>query len=208
MVVDTTPEFRLQALATGLRRVDAILFTHSHADHIFGLDDVRRFNFLQNGAVPVYGDEVTLQDVRRIFRYVFVETQEGGGKPRLDLRLAEPRFQVRDLTIETLRVLHGQLPINGYRFGDFAYITDCSSLPEETRQRLRGLKLLVLSALRRSPHPTHFSVEEALAAVRELRPERALFTHIAHDLDHEEVCRELPDGVDLAYDGQVVELDE
>lgn len=207
VVIDTTPEFRLQALNVGLRRLDAVLFTHSHADHIFGLDDVRRFNHLQRAAVAVYAEEGTLEDLRRVYRYVFTETQAGGGKPNLELRPIQPRQQVGSLEVEAVRVMHGQLPILGYRIGRLAYLTDCSGLPAESRDRLRGLDLLVVSALRRKPHPTHFSVSQALEAVEDLRPRRALFTHIAHDLEHEELCRELPDGVDLAYDGQVVEVE-
>ncbi|HEY3284106.1 MAG TPA: MBL fold metallo-hydrolase [Armatimonadota bacterium] len=208
IVVDTTPEFRLQSLAAGIERIDAVLFTHSHADHVFGLDDVRRFNHLQKQEMPVYADERTLEDLRRVYRYVFVDTQAGGGKPQLALNAVRPEFRVGSVPVRSFTVMHGELPIRGYRFGGFAYVTDCSSLPPESKEQLQGLDLLVLTALRRRPHPTHFSVEQALATVEELRPKRALFTHIAHDLEHEELCRELPDGVDLAYDGQIVELDQ
>lgn len=207
VLVDTSPELRLQAIRAGLKRVDAVLFTHAHADHVFGLDDVRRFNDLQGGALPCYGDSTTLRELRRIFRYAFVPTQVGGGKPRLELRrLLRPSFNLHGLEVRPLRVMHGQLPITAYRFGKAAYVTDASFLPEETVAQLQGLDLLILDALRRRPHATHFNLEQALEVVERLAPRRALFTHLCHDLEHESTNAELPDGIRLAYDGLVVEV--
>jgi phosphoribosyl 1,2-cyclic phosphate phosphodiesterase len=207
VLVDTPPELRQQSIRFHLERVDAVLFTHSHADHIFGLDDIRRFNDLQGGEMPCYGSRETLADLERAFRYVFVETQAGGGKPRLTLHAVEAGpFVAAGINVEAIPILHGRLPVFAFRFGAFAYVTDVSEIPPASRERLRGLDTLVLGALRHRPHPTHFSVTQALEAVAELQPRRAFFTHIAHDLEHRETDSALPPGVRLAYDGLLLEL--
>ncbi|MBI3944578.1 MAG: MBL fold metallo-hydrolase [Armatimonadetes bacterium] len=207
VLVDTPPELRLQAIRAGLTRLDAVLFTHSHADHVFGLDDVRRFNDLQGGALPCYANAETLGDLERIFRYVFVPTQRGGGKPRLELRPLDGRFDLFGLAVRPLTVMHGQLPITAYRLGNVAYVTDVSFLPEEAEDALHGLDLLILGALRFRPHSTHFSIPQALEVVARLRPRRALFTHLCHDVDHAAASADLPDGVGLAYDGLSVTVE-
>lgn len=206
ILVDTPPELRLQAVRTGLRRLDAVLFTHAHADHIFGLDDVRRFNDLQRCDIPCYGSADTLRDLRRIFEYAFVPTQIGGGKPRLQLCPLDGPFQLFGLPVLPLTVMHGKLPITAYRFGKVAYVTDVSFIPEESEAQLQGLDLLILDALRYRPHATHFNIEQALAVVERLQPKRTLFTHICHDVEHARASAELPDGVGLAYDGLTVEV--
>ena len=208
VLIDTATELRLQARRMNVRRVDAILFTHAHADHICGLDDVRRFNDLQQSSIPCFGNQATLDALARQFWYAFAQTQLGGGKPRLELVSVSPEapFEVFGLPVIPIPVLHGDLPILGYRLGSFAYITDCSRLPDESLALLADLDLLVLDALRWRPHPTHFSIEEALAVVRAARPRRTLFTHIAHDLDHDATNLALPTDVALAYDGLVVDL--
>lgn len=208
ILVDTSPELRLQAIRAGLKRLDAVLFTHSHADHVFGLDDVRRFNDLQQSTLPCYADEGTLHDLRRIFRYVFVPTQKGGGKPRLELRPLDGRMELFGVPVLPLRVMHGELPITAYRFGRAAYVTDVSLIPDEAAAELQDLDVLILDALRYRPHSTHFNIEQALAQVERLRPRRTLFTHLCHDVEHERTGRELPAGVELAYDGLVVEVYE
>jgi phosphoribosyl 1,2-cyclic phosphate phosphodiesterase len=209
LLIDTAPEFRLQAIRSDLRRVDAVLYTHSHADHIFGLDDLRRFNEMQDGEMPIYGTAATLDDLRRSFRYVFVPTQAGGGKPKLDLRtLVAGSYEIAGLPVEAIQVFHGELEVLAYRFGDFAYVTDVSRIPEASMERLRGLHTLILGALRWEPHPTHFSVEQALEVAAELQPARTFFTHIAHNLGHAEVERGLPPSVRLAYDGLVLNVSE
>jgi phosphoribosyl 1,2-cyclic phosphate phosphodiesterase len=178
------------------------LFTHSHADHIFGLDDIRRFNDLQGGEMPCYGSSETLADIARSFRYVFEETQAGGGKPRLVLHAIEAGpFQAAGVGVEAIPILHGRLPVFAFRFGDFAYVTDASEILSGSRDRLRGLDTLVLGALRH-----HFSVAQALEMVAELQPRRAFFTHIAHDLDHRATEAELPPRVRLGYDGLILEI--
>jgi phosphoribosyl 1,2-cyclic phosphate phosphodiesterase len=205
VLVDTPPELRLQVVRSHVRRVDALLFTHSHADHIFGLDDVRRFNEMQEGELPVFSRPETLADLERAFRYVFVPTQAGGGKPKLALTALEgDRLEWEGLTVEAIPVFHGELEVLAFRFGDFAYVTDTSRIPDESRERLRGLDTLILDALRWEPHPTHFSIEQALEAVRELKPRRAFFTHLAHTVKHSETEARLPEGVRLAYDGLVL----
>jgi phosphoribosyl 1,2-cyclic phosphate phosphodiesterase len=198
---------RAQALAHNLRRVDGILFTHSHADHIMGLDEVRRFNVLQHGPIACFADQRTLGDLRRSFPYVFAPpTGPGGGIPQLaPFRIAGP-FSLGAMEIVPVPLLHGRMPILGFRLGSFAYLTDCSTIPDASWPLLDGVRVLILDALRHKPHPTHFSVSDALGVVARLKPERTYFTHICHDLPHAATCAQLPDGVELAYDGLVLEV--
>jgi phosphoribosyl 1,2-cyclic phosphate phosphodiesterase len=207
LLVDTAPDFRAQALRFGVCRVDAVLFTHPHADHLLGLDDIRRFNTLQGGAIPCYGDPDTIAEVRRVFRYAFEPRQQGGGVPQLELRPVSGPFSAAGTVVTPVPVMHGQLPIYGYRIGTFAYLTDCSAIPAESWPLLDGVRVLVVDALRHRPHPTHFTVAQALDVVARVRPERALLTHIAHDLGHAETSGRLPAGVELSYDGLIVEID-
>ena len=206
VLIDTPPELRVQALANGLRHVDAVFITHTHADHIFGMDDVRRFNDISGAEMPIYGDRRTLKDIRRIFRYIFVKTQQGGGKPRVVLHEVAEDFELFGMRVQSMRVWHGKLAIRAFRFDDFAYVTDVNRIAPRTMARLHDLKLLVLDAVRLEPHATHYGLYEALDVIAKLRPERALITHISHRMDHDTVSRLLPPGVELAYDGQVIEL--
>jgi len=204
LLVDTAPDFRTQALRFGVSRVDAVLFTHPHADHLLGLDEIRRFNTLQGCAIPCYGDPDTIVEVRRVFAYAFDPRQVGGGVPQLELRPVTGPFPVAGTVVTPVPVLHGQLPIYGYRLGSFAYLTDCSAIPDDSWLLLDGVRILVIDALRHKPHPTHFTVAQALDVVARVRPERALLTHIAHDLGHAATSGGLPPGVELAYDGLIV----
>lgn len=209
ILVDTPPELRLQLLASHVTRLDAILYTHSHADHIFGLDDVRSFNMRQKMTMPVYAEPTVERDIRRIYEYIFTVTQEGGGKPQIEINGLEPLrpLVIDGLEILPLRVFHGNLPILAFKFGtSFAYVTDVSRIPDETWPYLKNLDLLILDAVRREPHETHFHLAESLKVVSNLKPKRTLFTHLSHDYDHAAVNRELPPGVELAYDTQVVEV--
>ena len=202
ILVDTSTDLRHQALAHGLSRVDAILYTHSHADHIMGLDDVRRFNVMQQGSIPAFADERTVTDLRRAFSYVFTPPGEkGGGIPQLSLTTITGPFNVGTIGVQPVPIFHGSRPILGFRFGSFAYLTDCNRLSDEAWALLGDLDVLVLDALRHRPHPTHFTVAEALDVVERISPRQTYFTHICHDLPHEVTNASLPKGVELAYDG-------
>ncbi len=206
VVIDTTPDFRSQALREGLERLDAVLFTHAHVDHILGLDDVRIFCFRQGAAIPIYADAECMQNIRRTFTYIFDQNYPHGGIPKLDPHLIEGPFELWGERMVPVPVLHGDLRVLGFRFGNAAYVTDFSTIPESTMSVLEGLDVLILDALRHKPHPTHSNVEHSLALVERLKPRRALFTHIAHELGHEETNAALPPHVRLAYDGLKVEL--
>ena len=206
VLIDTTPDFRQQALRSGMKRLDAILFTHSHADHIMGLDDVRPFNFRQGGSIPVYGSPETLADVRNCFRYIFDGRQSESSVPRLAPQpFNDLPIVLFGLEFVPIRLLHGRGTVHGFRFGDAAYLTDHSDIPAESMEKLRGLDVLFLDALRYKPHPTHSTVERSLQSVDFLKPKRAFFTHICHDLGHARTEERLPSHVRLAYDGLRIE---
>jgi len=191
ILIDAGPEFRLQALRAGLTRLDAVLITHAHADHVHGLDDVRPLT--RSHPLPVYASSDDVGELRQRFSYAFGRGQEGGGKPRLTLVELDARGKDDDcvivggLRIQAIPLLHGERRILGFRIGGMAYLTDCSFVPESSKRFLEGLDVLVVNALRLRPHPTHFTVDEALALARELRPGRLLLTHICHDLTHAEL---------------------
>jgi phosphoribosyl 1,2-cyclic phosphate phosphodiesterase len=206
VLVDTTPDLRMQALAFGIDRVDAILFTHCHADHVMGLDDVRRFNILQNGPIPCYGDGRTMREIRRTFGYIFESTDAGGGIPQIHLYTIGGPFSIARQELVPVPVLHGKRTVLGFRLGGFAYLTDCSGIPDSSWELLQGLDTLVIDALRHRPHPSHFTVAEAIGVVERLAPRRAWLTHICHDLPHDATNAALPHGVQLAYDGLTIKL--
>ncbi len=205
VVIDTTPDFRIQALREGLTRLDAAIFTHAHADHILGLDDTRVYYFRQQAPIPIYAESRCMETIRATFSYIFNGNYEYGGVGRLDPHLIDGPFDLWGLKIIPIPALHGNLPILGFRFRDTAYLTDVSEIPEASITLLAGLQTLILDALRIKPHPTHFSLAQALGWVERLKPRRAFFTHIAHELGHESTNSALPDNVQLAYDG--LELD-
>lgn len=206
ILVDTSPDLRQQALTYGIGRIDAVLFTHSHADHILGLDDVRRFNGLQREPIPCYADARTIADIRRTFAYIFSpDTPRGGGIPDIGLAEIGGVFTLGGADIVPVPIMHGTRPILGFRIGSFAYLTDCSAIPEPSWPLLKGVRTLILDALRRKPHSTHFSVAEAVDAASRIGAVRTYFTHISHDLQHAETCAALPPGVELAYDGLVLD---
>lgn len=207
LVIDTSPDFREQALRFGIDRVDAVLYTHSHADHVFGLDDLRIFNFRQRGSIPCFGSAETMGRMRQIFTYVFEGGQEGGGKPRLELVPVRAPFDLLGLRVVPIPVRHGEMEVFGYRIGRFACVTDVNFIPEESLELLVGVELLVLSALRYRPHPTHFSLSEAIAVAQRIGARRTLLTHIAHDVDHSRLELPLPEGIELGHDGLVATLD-
>ena len=206
VLVDAGPDLRAQALTHRIARIDAILFTHGHADHILGLDDVRRYNFMQQRPMPCYGDERTIADVRQAFAYAFdPRTQKGGGLPRIETFVIAGAFCLGRQEIVPVPLLHGERPILGWRTGRFAYLTDCSVIPTESWPLLDGLDVVVIDALRDRPHPTHFTVAEAIDAARRIGAARTYFTHMCHDLPHAATCARLPETMQLAYDGLVVE---
>ena len=206
-LVDTSTDLRAQALHFRIPRVDAILFTHSHADHVLGLDEVRRYNAIQGGSIPCFADAATAADLRRTFFYIFdSRTPASGGVPRIELFTLQGEFCLGATEVVPVPLLHGRRLILGYRIGSFAYLTDCSSIPDASWELLAGVDLLVLDALRHRPHPTHLTVEQAVAIAERVGPSRAYLTHIAHDLPHAATCALLPAGVELAYDGLIVEF--
>lgn len=202
VLIDTTPDFRYQALRYGIEHLDAILYTHAHADHILGLDDVRPFNFMQRTEIPIYMSEGTWETLERTFRYVFDGVVTESSRPRLTPHFfGEDSFIVAGMEFQPIRVSHGRGTVHGFRFGDCAYLTDHSGIPAESLEKLHGLDVLFLDALRHNPHPTHSTVDESLRTVEQLQPQRAYFTHISHDLLHATIDERLPTHVHLAYDG-------
>jgi phosphoribosyl 1,2-cyclic phosphate phosphodiesterase len=206
VLVDAGPDLRAQALAHRIRRVDAILFTHGHADHILGLDDIRRYNFMQRRPIPCYGDARTIADVRQTFAYAFdPRTQQGGGIPRIETFVVGGPFCLGRQEVVPVPIVHGTRPILGLRTGRFAYLTDCSGIPEASWPLLDGLDVVVIGALRDRPHPTHFTLAEAIDAATRIGAARTYFTHMCHDLPHAPTCARLPETMQLAYDGLVLE---
>ncbi|MDO8588750.1 MAG: MBL fold metallo-hydrolase [Armatimonadota bacterium] len=207
LLIDTTPELRVQFIREKVRRVDAIAFTHAHADHIFGLDDIRGINEICDCEIPCYGHKRTIEAIRGSFPYIFRATQVGGGKPRLSLNLIEGPFEAAGMTVTPIPVWHGRVRAMGYRIGDFAYVTDTSRIPPESAELLMGLDTLVLGVPRHAPHPTHFNLEQGLDQISALRPRRAILTHLSHAFEHEATNAVLPEGVELAWDGMVLQIE-
>lgn len=208
ILVDTTPDFRQQALRHDIRRVDAVLFTHAHADHVLGLDELRRFNHMTHQPVPLYGDPRTLEQIRQTFSYAFQkDARAGGGVPNLTTHDLDGKpFMIGGQHVVPVPVRHGTWTIFGFRFGRFAYLTDCNAIPESSLPLLQDLDVLVLDALRHRAHPTHFTVAQAVEAAKMIGAKQTLLTHICHDLGHEATSAMLPDGVAMAFDGQRVTL--
>lgn len=206
VLIDTTPDFRQQALREKMDRLDAVVFTHGHADHVLGLDDTRVFYFREQIPLPIWADQRSMETLRTIFAYIFNGSYKYGGVGKLDPHLIDGPFELWGLRMIPVPVLHGDSPVLGFRFGQAAYVTDFSTIPETSLPLLEGLDVLILDALRHKPHPTHSNIEQSLALVKRLKPRQTLFTHIAHELGHAETNALLPPHVRLAYDGQRVEL--
>jgi len=202
IVIDTTPDFRAQVLRAGIGRLDAIVYTHGHADHILGLDDVRPFNYHQGGRIPIYASRPAFAIIERVFAYVFDNRERKTHVPQLDVHVIDDApFDVLGLRFEPIPLTHGKDTIFGFRFGNAAYLTDHSEVPESSLDRLRGLDVLFLDALRHRPHPTHSTVEASIEIARRVQARRTFFTHMCHDLGHAATEASLPRGIFLAYDG-------
>jgi phosphoribosyl 1,2-cyclic phosphate phosphodiesterase len=209
VLIDTTPDFRTQALRARIPRLDAVLFTHAHADHIMGLDDVRPFNFRQRSSIPIYAGAETMHAIHRCFRYIFDGAEKPSSVPRLDSHILNGEtLDLFGLEFRPIRILHGDEPIYGFRFGAGAYLTDHSEIPEESLEQLRGLDVLFLDALRLKPHPTHSTVDRSTDTAGKLSPRRAFFTHMCHDIHHARVEEGLPRNVHLAYDGLEITVED
>jgi phosphoribosyl 1,2-cyclic phosphate phosphodiesterase len=204
VLVDTSIDFRQQALRIGLDRVDAVIYTHQHADHLLGLDDLRIYNFRQRAAIPLYGNAETMAAIEHTFKYAFVPGVTG--VPRLTLHRVNEAFELLGRLITPISVWHDSMRIYAYRIGSFAYITDCSEIPAEAAEQLMGLDLLAIDSLRREPHPSHFTLDQALEQIERLKPERALLTHLSHEFDHASLEAEVGESVGVAYDGLVIEV--
>ena len=207
IVIDTGPDFRYQMLRAGIRNLDAILFTHPHKDHIAGLDDVRAFNFFSGRAMPLYANALTEEALRREYHYAFGEKRYPG-VPELDLNsIGTEPFQIGSLSVIPIPVWHLKMPVLGFRIGDFTYITDANRIEPESLDLIRGSRVVVLNALRKTPHISHFTLDEAVSLVKQLGIPKAWFTHISHQLGtHGSVSPALPESIALAYDGLVVDL--
>lgn len=208
VLIDTTPDFREQALRENVTQLDAVLYTHTHADHILGIDDLRPLTYKHRpGKLPLYATTQNCEFLSNMFRYIFHPTYNFGGLPQVDLHPIEGPVELFGALFEPLTVIHGDLPILGFRFGSGAYLTDHSEVPAETLEKLRGLDILFLDGLRYQPHSTHSTVEQSLKIVGEVKPKRAFFTHICHDLRHDATNATLPPGVRLAFDGMKLEFE-
>jgi phosphoribosyl 1,2-cyclic phosphate phosphodiesterase len=201
VLIDTGPDFREQALREGLTRVDAVLYTHSHADHILGLDDLRPLSFKRKEKIPLYADDEAAKVIERVFQYTFDPEAVYATRARVEMHRLNASVEIEGKVFERVPLIHGDIEVAGFRFGNAAYLTDMSDLPEDSLPLLRDLDVLILDALRRKPHPTHATLDRALEFVRLIGPRSAFFTHMSHDLPHEETNSELPEHVRLSYDG-------
>lgn len=207
VLIDTTPDFRQQAIAARIKKLDAVLYTHAHADHILGLDDLRPVSFRHEGKLPLYASASTAEAIHKVFKYIFDGDYKFGGLARVEMKALDDAVELFGARFQPIKVIHGDTEIDGFRFGSAAYLTDFSEIPEASLRQLENLDILFLDALRRKPHPTHSTVEQSLKIVERLRPNRTFFTHISHDLKHEETNASLPAGVELAYDGLELEFE-
>lgn len=208
VLIDTTPDFREQAIRENIRKLDAVLYTHTHADHILGIDDLRPISFLHMpNKLPLYARPDAAEFIRNMFRYIFEGKYKFGSLPQVELRSMEGPLDLFGARFEPVPVIHGETEIYGFRFGSAAYLTDHSEIPESSFAQLQGLDILFLDALRHKPHPTHSTVENSLRIVERVKPKRAFFTHICHDLPHEETNAMLPPNVRLSYDGMKLDFE-
>ncbi|MCK4738939.1 MAG: MBL fold metallo-hydrolase [Deltaproteobacteria bacterium] len=209
ILIDTSPDLRTQALSNNIIKVSAVLFTHAHADHVHGIDDLRVFNMIQGTPIPCYGDVRTITKIREVFGYIFNKVEGGGWKPELTTTITESEkaFELFKLQITPIDLVHGREIITGFRVNNLAYVTDCSELPDASREALKGIKVLILGALRERPHPSHFSIGEAIQVAKDLGVERVILTHLGHKVDYGWQKSKLPKGVEFAYDGMAIDFE-
>lgn len=207
ILVDTATDLRQQVLREKISHIDAVCYTHTHADHIHGIDDLRAFNIVSGQAIPIFGSAETLAVIRRNFGYIFDSELEPGYRPRLEIRQIDGPFDLFGLKIVPLPLWHGNGKSLGYRVGSFAYLVDCNAIPEATLPQLQGIGTLVIDALRFRPHTTHFNIAQALEVANHLGARRTYLTHLSHEVDHATDAARLPPGVEFAYDGQRIEID-
>jgi len=209
LLIDASPDLRVQSLTHEVRNVNAVLFTHAHADHILGIDDLRAFNYVQRSAIPCYGYRHTLAEIQRFFSYIFNPnpSYEGGGLAQLSLHeISEYQELNLGTPISTFNLNHGKTLVTGYRFGSVAYATDCNGVPERSIEALRGVETLIIDGLRYEPHKTHFTIPEAIDVAARIGAKRTILTHMTHQIDYESVAAALPVGVELAYDGMTIPI--
>jgi len=208
ILIDTSTDLRFQALRHGITRLDAVLYTHSHADHTHGIDELRTYNFINKTVIPCYGNAQTLSNIEKSFKYIFDGVHSAGGKPKLELTTVSGEFDIDGTNVIPVEINHADWMIYGYRIGNVAYLTDCSGIPEESMEKLKDLEVLIISALRYTPHTAHLNVEQAVETVGKINPKLAVFTHMGHELDYDKLSNELPEGIVPAYDGMEIELSE
>jgi len=206
ILVDAATELRIQCLKNKVKDLDAVLLTHSHADHVLGFDDLRHFNRKRKSNIPVYGSPDTINNVSQMFSYAFSDVPSNGSKPKVSLMPIDGKLNLSGIEVIPVDVMHGTEKVTAYRIDKFAYVTDVSQIPQESVDKLQGLDLLIIAALRNIPHEKHFSIEQAINIVSILKPKQTFFTHIAHEIEHEETNKALPPGIKLAYDGLTVEV--
>jgi phosphoribosyl 1,2-cyclic phosphate phosphodiesterase len=206
ILIDTSTDLRFQALRHGIARLDAVLYTHSHADHTHGIDELRVYNFINKAAIPCYGNTQAIENIKNSFKYIFDGQEPAGGKPKLTLTVVSEEFDFGGIKITPVEVFHADWTIFGYRIGGMAYLTDCSGIPDRSWDKLKGLDLLIISALRYRPHPAHLDVEQAVETARRINPRLTVLTHMGHELDYNTLSGELPESIVPAYDGMEIEV--
>lgn len=207
ILIDTSPEFRFQALKYNINKIDAVMFTHRHADHVHGFDDLRRFNELTGKTIPCYANETTVKSIKNMYPYIFkFRKNDHTSKPKVTMNVINGNFEIEGIKIQPVPIFHGKEMILGYRIDDFAYLTDCSKVPADSLPLLKNLDVLVIGALRYTYHPNHLSVDEVIPVINKIKPNKAYLTHMTHDIEYNTLNNYLPDHIEPAYDGLTVKL--
>ena len=206
ILIDSSTDLRFQTLSNNITRINAVLYTHSHADHTHGIDDLRTFNFINRMEISCFGNDLTVNNIKNNFKYIFDNIASAGGKPRLTLNTVSNKFKFESIEIIPIDINHANWIILGYRIGNMAYLTDCSGIPPESVKKLQNLELLIIGALRYSPHTAHFSVEQAVEAIEMIKPRKAVLTHMGHELDYDILKQQLPRNIVPGFDGMVINI--